>query len=78
MNDLCPACKHHGKPIGNMGLNACENIICGVVVYRFGLVAQPMNDGEFLTWIANRLVGVHNEHPGQDFILKLRSIAGKL
>lgn len=39
---------------------------------------QMKTDADFLRWIANRMIEVHKEHPGQDFILKLRTIADKL
>jgi hypothetical protein len=34
-----------------------------------------MQDYEFLGWIHDRLVSVHGDNPGADFMLKLRSIA---
>jgi hypothetical protein len=32
-------------------------------------------DGEFLSWVADRLVHVYGESPNVDFVLKLRDIA---
>lgn len=37
-----------------------------------------MRDAEFLRWIANRLVNVHNENPNVDFVHKLHAIADAL
>lgn len=37
-----------------------------------------MSDGEFLKWLAERLVNVYNESPNVDFVLKLKEIATKL
>jgi len=34
-----------------------------------------MTDGEFLKWIASRLVNVYGESPYTDFVQKLRRIA---
>lgn len=74
----CPNCQHDGKPIGNMGMIACENIDCRVSIFHGTYHTQIQTDGDFLRWIADRLVKVHKEHPGQDFILKLSAIASKL
>jgi len=37
-----------------------------------------MTDSEFLNWIADRFVNVHNESPNVDFVSRLRSLASKL
>ena len=34
-----------------------------------------MSDSEFLNWIADRLVFVHGDMDGQDFIIRLRKMA---
>lgn len=33
-----------------------------------------MKDREFLTWLHNRLRFEHDEHPGRDYMQKLRAI----
>lgn len=74
----CPNCNHDGKPIGNMGLIACENVTCRVAVFYCGYSIPMKTDKDFLLWISDRLIKVHGEHPGQDFILRLQAIASKL
>lgn len=34
-----------------------------------------MGDSEFLSWVADRLVFVHGDMEGQDFIIRLRKMA---
>ena len=36
-----------------------------------------MGDSEFLNWIADRLVFVHGDMEGQDFIIRLRKMANE-
>ena len=37
--------------------------------------ARKPLDGEFLSWVADRLVSVYGESPNVDFVLRLRRMA---
>lgn len=59
-----------------MSACTCPCPACGPVQPSVGW--GPKTDGEFLRWLAERLVNVYGESPNVDFLYRLEHIADTL